>query len=182
MIAIGLESLKYFDLPYESVAYDKASLMYHMKQAPLQVVIPGHAIEDFYTTPTVVNYFDTYEPFKKKVENVLQAMKILMIPKDNTVYDPKWLLLDIKIGDTGKQVEKMLATLDTQGFRLSVKRTNFFLYDDPVAQIVMSWKLSNSLSDSYWARQWERFGPKSWGYQGREFNERDRKYINKLIK
>lgn len=177
MIAIGLESLKYFDLPYESVSYDKMSLMYHMKQAPLQVVIPGHAIEDFYTTPTVVNYFDTYEPFKKKVENVLQAMKILMIPKDNTVYDPKWLLLDIKIGDTGKQVQKLLNALASVGWRLDSPQTQSFVYDLKVADLVKRFSFANVHTFMSWDYLWEKYY-----YKGSEVGPKHREVINKIMK
>src|SRR3990167_6368144 len=112
----GQEWLKKWDVKYESIDFSKESLMYHLKMSPLTVVVPGHAIINFRTTKDVVHYFDTYIPFKKTTENVIQAMKVVLYKKEQAVPD-SYLLVDIKIGDTGKQVQKLLNALASVGWR-----------------------------------------------------------------
>ena len=174
LLAEGQEWLKKWDVKYESIMFDRASLMKHLKMSPLTVVIPGHAILNFRTTAQVVHYFDTYAPHKKSVPNVIQAMKVVLYKKEQAVPDTH-LLIDIKFGDSGRQVEKLLNALDKLNWRLSVKRSNVYVYDLEVADLVMRFKLANTCP-SYWARMWERYF-----FKGREFNASDRDYINKLI-
>jgi len=175
LLVEGQEWLKKWDVKYESVDFSKASLMKHLKMAPLTVIIPGHAILNFRTTAQVVYYFDTYAPHKKTIPSVIQAMKVMLYPKAQAVPNSH-LLVDIKYLDSGKQVEKLLNALDQLNWRLPIKRSNLFVYDDEVADLVMRFKMSNTL-DSYWGRLLERYL-----YKGREVNARDRKYINQLIK
>ena len=86
------------------------------------------------------------------------------------------LFSDLQQGDSGKQVEKLLNALDQLNWRLPVKRSNVFVYDDQVADLVMRFKLANTL-DSKWGKLLERYL-----YKGREVNAWDRKIVNNLIK
>mgnify|MGYP001576703851 FL=1 len=175
LLAEGQEWLKKWDVKYESVDFTKESLMRHLKMAPLTVVIPGHAILNFRTTTQVVHYFDQYEPFKKQVPNVIQAMKVVLYKKEQAVPDDA-LLVDIKMGDTGKQVEKLLNALDKLNWRLSIKRSNIYVYDLEVADLVSRFKLANTCK-GIWARMWERYV-----FKGRDVVQWEREIINKLIK
>ena len=175
LIAEGQEWLKRWDVKYESIDFSKESLLKHLKMAPLTVVIPGHAILNFRTTSQVVHYFDTYPPFKKTVSDVIQAMKVVLYPKEQAISD-NLLLVDIFKGQSGRQVEKLLNALDKLNWRLPVKRSNVFVYDDQVADLVMRFKLANTL-DSKWGKLLERYL-----YKGREVNAWDRKIVNNLIK
>lgn len=63
----------------------KEDLMKHLKQAPIQIVIPGHAVVDIFCEEDLLNYFDTYKPFEKKTpySNIQTAYKLLLTPKGN---------------------------------------------------------------------------------------------------
>ena len=76
-----------WQIRYQFIPFDRESLMYHLKQAPIQVVIPGHAVLDFFTTEDVVRYFDSYEPFIKDYTGIIaSACKIVLTKKDNMLY------------------------------------------------------------------------------------------------
>lgn len=78
------EFLNDWEVKYEFIDFSRDSLMYHLKQAPIQIVKPGHAILDFFTTQDVVKYFDSYEPFKKDYTGLLRsACKIVLTKKEN---------------------------------------------------------------------------------------------------
>jgi hypothetical protein len=64
----------------------KEDLIKHLKHAPLQIVIPGHAVVDILCEEDVVNYFDTYYPFEKKTpySNIQTAYKYVLTPKNMT--------------------------------------------------------------------------------------------------
>ena len=171
----GQEWLKKWDVKYESIAFDKASLIYHLKMSPLVVVLPGHVVLNFKTTAQVIHYFDTYVPFKKTTPEVVQAMKVVLYKKEQAVPDEA-LLVDLKLGDTGRQVEKLLNALDKLGWKLSIKRSNIYLYDLEVADLVSRFKLANTCP-KFWARMWERYV-----YKGRDVVQWEREIINNLIK
>ncbi len=175
LLAEGQEWLKKWDVKYESIDFSKESLMYHLKMSPLTVVVPGHAILNFRTTAQVVHYFDTYPPHKKTVPNVVQAMKVVLYKKEQAVSDEA-LLVDIKLGDTGRQVEKLLNALDKLNWRLPIKRSNIYVYDLEVADLVSRFKRANTCPN-YWARMWERYV-----YKGRDVVQWEREIINNLIK
>jgi len=82
--AEGKQWLSEWDFKYEFVPATKDSMLGHIKQAPLQIVIPGHAIVNFLCEADVVNYFDTYNPFEKKTAygNVQSALKPLLTKKN----------------------------------------------------------------------------------------------------
>lgn len=61
----GKQWLERFTFNYEFIPLDKAELLKHIEQAPLQVVIPGHAVVGFLCEQDIINYFDTYSPHEK---------------------------------------------------------------------------------------------------------------------
>lgn len=75
--------LKDWIVQYEFIDVTRESLLYHLKQSPVQVVIPGHAIMNFYTEVDVYHYFDSYEPFvKERTDGFVTALKYVMTKKD----------------------------------------------------------------------------------------------------
>jgi hypothetical protein len=82
----GKEFLKDWTINYEVIAdSSRESLIHHLKQSPLQVVIPGHAIMGFYTDASIYKYFDSYAPFiKERKESFIQVFKYVMKQKTMT--------------------------------------------------------------------------------------------------
>lgn len=67
---------------YEFIDFNKESLIKHLKQSPIQVVIPGHAVMLFATTEQVYKYFDHYVPFQKdRAEPFISALKYVITRK-----------------------------------------------------------------------------------------------------
>jgi hypothetical protein len=83
MLALGKKFLEYFDITYEWVNVTAPELTKHLKQAPLQVVIPGHAVVEI-TNPDPLKYFDTYNPFIKStpLSKLSSALKTIIKPKE----------------------------------------------------------------------------------------------------
>jgi len=75
------------------------NLKRHLKHAPLQVVIPGHAVMMFYCDDKVWKYFDTYYPFIKE-------KPITELPR--AVLKPVLILKRHKIEEEVKEVETTL--------------------------------------------------------------------------
>jgi len=65
----GKEFLKDWTINYEIIKFTRKSLMHHLKQSPIQVVIPGHAIMNFLTNKDIYKYFDSYSPFVKEYKD-----------------------------------------------------------------------------------------------------------------
>lgn len=91
--------LKDWQVNYEIIDFTRESLIYHLKQAPIQVILPGHAVMLFATTEQVYRYFDSYgnpsfvkersEPFiyaQKYVLTKKTIMKTVQPVGDNRVY------------------------------------------------------------------------------------------------
>lgn len=80
----GQEWLKKWDIKYEWIPQTKESMTKHIKQVPLQITKPGHAILNFMCLADIVKYFDTYNPFIKDLSyaNVTASLKILLTPKE----------------------------------------------------------------------------------------------------
>lgn len=95
--AVKDEAVKFlddWDVKYEWVTdVSKASLMYHLKQSPLQVIIPGHAVVNFLTTNQVIKYFDSYSPFKKETNSITTALKYVLTPKKKNMTKEEVLAL-----------------------------------------------------------------------------------------
>lgn len=66
--AEGQKWLKTRTLDYEWVGTDLNTILKELKHCPLQLIIPGHAIEGFYEEADVMNYFDSYSPFEKQTQ------------------------------------------------------------------------------------------------------------------
>lgn len=81
----GMEFLKNWTVAYEWIELTPDSLEKHLKHSPLQVVIPGHAIECFtFNKPAdIVRYFDTYDPFLKStsLSHLADALKVVLTRK-----------------------------------------------------------------------------------------------------
>jgi len=81
----GKEFLTEWIVNYEFVDFDKATLIHHLKQAPIQVTLPGHAILNFLTTDQVIKYFDSYEPWIKETQSVVSALKLVLTRNTRTM-------------------------------------------------------------------------------------------------
>lgn len=78
--ALGIREL--YEVTYEWVDVDNPSLQHHLKQAPLQLVIPGHAICGVYEQADIFKFFDSYAPYLKDYTNPpMYAMKIVLTLK-----------------------------------------------------------------------------------------------------
>src|SRR3990167_1848304 len=165
--------LSRWDIKYEVIPHDKKSLQYHLKHAPLQVVIPGHAIVNITSNYLVDVIFDSYSPFIKNVPgpqypgSIIYAMKVVLYKKENSL-DPDSLFTDLKLGDTGTQVLKLKRALGRLGWFSN--DTN--IYDDRTADTVSKYKLAN-LDLGAWGRFWERYL-----YRGNVVDSRTRESIN----
>jgi hypothetical protein len=63
------------DLKYEWIEpITVENLIKHLKQAPLQIVIPGHAVVDILQKEDIYKYFDSYKPFVKDRKELPQAV------------------------------------------------------------------------------------------------------------
>jgi hypothetical protein len=87
--AIKLE-YQYEFLPIRQTALDKETLAYHLKHAPLQVIVPApypnHAVLAVHIEGDTVWYLDTYPMFLKKMHysKITSALKgVLTIKKNN---------------------------------------------------------------------------------------------------
>ncbi len=177
MLDLGKESLKYFDFPYEWVETSRESLMKHLKQSPLQVVLPGHDVMNFMTinSPNGINYFDTYVPHKKKTDSVLWAMKSMIVPKDES-FDPDSILFDLKYLDTGKPIEKLLRALRRLGWGYGMTENWQPVYDEKVCELVLQFQKAH-LPKTEWDYYWAVFY-----YRGRRVDPATREWINQSLK
>jgi hypothetical protein len=75
--------LNNWEINYEWVDITLENMLYHLKHAPLQVVINNntHAVLNFLTEQDVYNYFDQYEPFIKQTKTITWALKIVLRQK-----------------------------------------------------------------------------------------------------
>lgn len=112
--------LKDWVVRYEWVDVTEESLLKHLKHAPIQVTIPGHAVLNFFNTQDVQKYFDSYAPFvKERTVPFVSAMKIVLSRKGMTESEVKkqYKLAFYRLPDatelvfwTGKPLEQFLDT------------------------------------------------------------------------
>lgn len=89
--------LKIWEVKYEFVDFTRESLIYHLKQSPIQVVFPNHAVMNFFTAEQVYRYFDSYAPFiKERTDGFISALKYVLRPKNNMRF--------VKVGQDGVDV------------------------------------------------------------------------------
>lgn len=78
------EFLKEWEVKYEFIDFSRDSLIYHLKQSPIQVVFPNHAVMNFFTADQVYKYFDSYAPFiKDRSDGFTSATKYVLRKKEN---------------------------------------------------------------------------------------------------
>lgn len=74
-----------YDIGTEWITRSAEEIAKHLKHAPLQVVIPGHAVAGYIISAQgdEVTYFDTYDPFIKKarLSDIQDVYKILLTVK-----------------------------------------------------------------------------------------------------
>lgn len=115
LLAEGEEWKKTHSLAYEWLTTSLEDIQTHLKHCPLQVVIPGHAIEGFKQVGDIHGYFDSYEPFEKSTwrGNLTDVFKAVLTINDN---ESMRLILDngtvYLVGSTGKLGIADKATLD----------------------------------------------------------------------
>lgn len=82
------EFLKEWTINYEFIDFTRESLMYHLKQSPIQVVFPNHAVMNFYTAADVYKYFDSYAPFvKERQEGFTSALKYILTKNNDMLFE-----------------------------------------------------------------------------------------------
>lgn len=81
--AKGNEWKQKWNLATEFITPTKEELMKHIKHAPIQIVVPGHAIVNFLCEDDIADYFDTYEPYQKTTPygNIQTAYKYVLTKK-----------------------------------------------------------------------------------------------------
>ena len=82
----GKQWLSEWEISYEWIDVTPENLAHHLKHAPLQVVIPGHAVVDILNPRDISTYFDSYAPFIKTVQtSTLQAALKIVLKKKTTM-------------------------------------------------------------------------------------------------
>lgn len=122
----GKRWLERWQIQYEFVEISKKSFLHELQHAPLQIVIPGHAIMSFYCPADVVKYFDTYEPFIKETtySKLQDALKIVLTQKAM----PKFFRVD----DHGK-----LGIMILEGY------TGIILFEDKMTDYITLTQITN---------------------------------------
>jgi hypothetical protein len=97
---------------YEAISGDKATLQYHLKQCPLQIIVtksvPTHAVCLVHIEGDTAYYFDSYSPFLKTipVSNIYNyALKLVLKGQSmaRVIREPKGTLR-IEFGSGDKQI------------------------------------------------------------------------------
>ena len=175
LMAEKVKWLSKWEIKYESVSFDKKSLQYHLKHAPLIVVIPGHAMCGIFSNKDIEKVLDSYEPFLKNIPSeyypgsVIYAMKIVLYKKEQAL-DPDMLFINLKFGDKGNQVLKLRRALT----RLGWFSADGDIYDNNLARTVWTYSLANlpRYGWSWWWAVW---------YQGKRVGLDTRESINKNL-
>src|SRR3990167_4167804 len=153
LLSEGQEWLSKWDIKYEKIPYDKKSLQYHLKHAPLWLVIPGHAIVGIHSPNDVDEIYDSYSPFLKSIPGYIYpskpiyAMKVVLYKKEDAL-DPDSLFIDLKFGDLGTQVLKLKRAL----YRLGWFSGQGDIYDEELAMVVKNYKKAGMYGDNMWLR------------------------------
>ena len=128
LLAEGQEWLKTHKFQWEWLTTNLADILQHITQCPLQVTLPGHAVQNFFTQQEIVNYFDTYLPFSKTTNRSnltdafkpLLTMKLMRLVNDNGTYYLRGDKGKIGLADIGalnalQEIESTTETGSTQG-------------------------------------------------------------------
>lgn len=83
LIEKGRAWLAKWELAYEWLPVDAPTVRYHLKHAPVQIVIPNHAIAQIRNVGDLARIFDSYSPYlkNKKQSQITDAMKLVLTPK-----------------------------------------------------------------------------------------------------
>jgi len=86
-----LDKALFFQESYEWVGTDRTTLRYHLKQAPIQIVIGTstllHAVVLLKADSFGLYYFDSYSPWIKKTTQVpVSALKLITKPMSNVTF------------------------------------------------------------------------------------------------
>lgn len=89
----ALKTLAVYDIAYEFIPLTREDLIKHIKHAPIQIVVPGHAICSLLSENDIITYLDTYDPFIKQTpfSNLRSACKIVVTIKMLTEKEVKQL-------------------------------------------------------------------------------------------
>ncbi len=165
-----------WDVKDEDIGWGRESLKYHLKHAPIQVVVPGHAIVAVNSDEDVDEIFDSYPPYLKDVpghyKNFTFAKKIVLYKKEQSVPD-NWLLVDIRYLDSGRQVEKLIDALHLFGWAKNIDINA--PYDKILAEAVLNFQRGN-LSHTSWAYWWAILY-----YKGKFVGRDTRELINRYL-
>lgn len=84
LLAKGQIWLNKWAVNYEWLQVNDLNIDHHLKRSPVQVVIPGHAVEGIYSPQLMIEYFDSYEPFFKGtvISNLVDALAIVLTRKE----------------------------------------------------------------------------------------------------
>jgi hypothetical protein len=83
LIAKGKKWLEKWSVSYEWLPIDTATIKYHLKHAPLQIVIPNHAMAEVRNEKDIARIFDSYPSYfkNKKQSQITDVMKLVLTPK-----------------------------------------------------------------------------------------------------
>lgn len=81
------EFLTEYDVKYEFIPCTKEQLKYHLKHAPIQIVIydGSHAVLDILSEVDIEHYFDSYDPFLKQYNTLPSSACKIVVNKKNKV-------------------------------------------------------------------------------------------------
>lgn len=108
LTAEGQEWLKTHTFQYEWLTTSQSDILKHLKHTPLQVLVPGHAIEGFNEVGDTTQYFDSYSPFEKStwrgnLTDVLKPLLTINKTEPMKVFDDKGTI-KLQFGAPGKEI------------------------------------------------------------------------------
>lgn len=83
MKAMGLEFKRWFEISYEWINdHSPENLVKELKHAPIQIVIPNHAIVEIKNETDLIKYYDSYNPWVKSAaaSKVTDFLKLIIEP------------------------------------------------------------------------------------------------------
>lgn len=100
--AEGAEWKKTHDFRFGFIETSQDEMMKYIQQCPLSIVFPNHSVANFFNRQEIVNFLDSYEPYRKQTQRSkltdaarpVLTMKTMKLVNDNGTI---WL-----VGDKGK--------------------------------------------------------------------------------
>jgi hypothetical protein len=109
---------------YEFLTINDSNIDYHLKHAPVVVVIPGHAVCGIYSPNEYIRYRDSYEPFDKQTPDNAQFLQSAM----KVIYNDARIIIR-NIGWTDKEKGKYIG-FDTPERELAFNNALLTLFPD----------------------------------------------------